>query len=146
MFAQWLSTHARCNRNLSCDGGIVCDLCATLPEKPCDPETQARSAPNRQPHAGLRQCGRKMLSHALSLAQKWSAPPRTADGGAPEQSTLTGTPAQPTDSVSWNLSWLKKTRDDLSRNLRKTRPRLRTRPHAPSRSDPAQRQDHHARC
>src|SRR5262249_30219295 len=29
-----------------------------------------------------RRCGRKMLSHALSLAQKWSAPPRTADGGA----------------------------------------------------------------
>src|SRR5215831_19525359 len=87
MFAQWLSTHARCNRNLSCDGGIVCDLCATLPEKPCDPETQARSAPNRQPHAGLRQCGRKMLSHALSLAQKWSAPPRTADGGAGDATT-----------------------------------------------------------
>src|SRR5262249_23690758 len=35
--------------------------------------------------------------------------------------TLIGTPAQPTDSVSWNLSWLKKTRDDLSPNPRKTR-------------------------
>jgi quercetin dioxygenase-like cupin family protein len=34
----------------------------------------------------------------------------------PGQFTLIGTPAQPTDSVSWNLSWLKKTRDDLSPN------------------------------
>src|SRR5262249_13989341 len=38
----------------------------------------------------------------------------TACSFQPGQFTLIGTPAQPTDSVSWNLSWLKKTRDDLS--------------------------------
>src|SRR5262245_11424082 len=44
----------------------------------------------------------------------------TACSFQPGRSTLIGTPAQPTDSVSWNLSWLKKTRDDLSPNPRKT--------------------------
>src|SRR5262249_30590127 len=38
----------------------------------------------------------------------------TACSFRPGPFTLIGTPAQPTDSVSWNLSWLKKTRDDLS--------------------------------
>jgi hypothetical protein len=78
--------------------------------------------------------------YVLSGAGVWQEegkPPVTLRAGTacsfqPEQFTLIGTPAQRSDSVSWNSSWLKKTRDDLSRNLRKTRSRLRIHPHAPS--------------
>jgi quercetin dioxygenase-like cupin family protein len=62
--------------------------------------------------------------YVLSGAGVWQEegkPPVTLKAGTaysfqPEQFTLIGTPAQTSDSVSWNLSWLKRTRDDQSPN------------------------------
>lgn len=62
--------------------------------------------------------------YVLSGAGVWQEegkPPVTLKAGTaysfqPEQFTLIGTLAQTSDSVSWNLSWLKRTRDDQSPN------------------------------